>query len=325
MKDNDLRPQSFDDYVGQRETIAVMRKVVAAARASGRPCGHLLFGGLPGCGKTTLAACVANAMGTKLTQSVCTAIEHRGELTALLTGLGPCDVLFLDEIHGLDKKLQEVLYSAVEDGVVDLSAGRKMIRLPLQPFTLVGATTRMHLLTGPLRDRFMYTFQLGHYKSEELSLIASRTAERLQLSVCQYALDEIGRRARGTPRIANRLVRACRDFAEAGGLRRVEIEDALSTFRALGVDSAGLDESDRSYLRLLVAAAAPVGLDAITAQLGRERGEIESITEPVLLEAGFMARTPKGRVVTALGVSHLTKVEQEHSVVDPDEEVIELS
>lgn len=319
MKDNDVRPQRFDDFVGQKDVLDVIRRAVAAAKASGRPCGHLLLAGLPGCGKTSLAAIVAREMGTRLKQAVCTAIEHRGELSALLTDLGPRDILFLDEIHALDKKLQEGLYTAAEDGVVDLVAGKRMIRLPLKPFTLIGATTRAHMLTGPLRDRFAYTFQLKHYTVPELARIARSTMARLRVPTNAFAdnvADAIGRRSRGTPRIANRLVRACRDFMESGGSSELSLEVAETTFRALGIDSVGLDATDRAYLQVLMERAAPMGVEAISAQLGQERASIETLVEPLLLEVGFVRRTPQGRVITQEAIVHLTRVEAEQHVVD---------
>lgn len=306
MKDNDVRPQSFDTYVGQRAVIDVLRRAVVAARTSGRACGHVLLAGLPGCGKTSLAGVVAREMGVGFTASVCPAIEHKGELTGLLTGLTDRAVLFLDEVHGLDKKMQELLYTAMEDGVLDVPAARRTIRMRLRPFTLVAATTRAHLLTGPLRDRFAYTFHLGHYTSEELAQIALGTANRLGLRSQPSAIGAIGQRARGTPRVANRLVRACRDFMESAGLSEVTWEVAEATFDALGIDSCGLDAQDRAYLRVLCERVGqPVGVTAAAAQLGVERGVVEYVIEPVLLEMGFVQRTQKGRVATQAGLAHL--------------------
>jgi Holliday junction DNA helicase RuvB len=309
MKDNDVRPSSFDEYIGQKDILAVMRRVVVAARHNDRACGHLLLAGMPGCGKTTLAQIVAAEMGSRLTATVCPAIEHKGELTAMLTGLGPKDVLFLDEIHGLDKKMQELLYTAMEDGVVDMSAGKRMLRIPLQPFTLVGATTRAHLLTGPLRDRFSYTFNLGHYSVPDLATIAKRTMDRLGIRTTVFGKDQadaIGRRSRGTPRVANRLVRACRDFMESAGELELTLDICDATFDALGIDSLGLDAQDRAYLGVLCErVGAPVGVTTIAAQLGIERGVIESIIEPVLMESGLIRRTQQGRIAMPAAVAHL--------------------
>ena len=306
MKDNDVRPDSFESFVGQRDTIAVLKRVVVAARHNDRACGHLLFAGLPGCGKTSLAQIIATEMITRLHVTVCPAVEHKGELIAMLTGLGKNDVLFLDEIHGLKPAMQELLYVAMEDQVVDMSAGKRMLRIQLQPFTLVGATTRAHLLTGPLRDRFAYTFNLGHYSTSDLAMIASRTADRLGLRTSAQAITEIAIRARGTPRIANRLVRSCRDFMESAGMQVIDVDVTASTFHALGIDSLGLDAQDRAYLGVLCEkVGCPVGVLAVAAQLGIERGVIESIIEPQLLEKGLISRTQKGRIALPAAVAHL--------------------
>lgn len=314
MKEQDLRPASFDDYVGQRDTIATLRRAVVAALHHGRPCGHLLIAGMPGCGKTTLAAIVAAEMKVKLHSAVCQAIDHKGELTGFLTGLGKHDVLFLDELHGLKPAMQELLYTAMEDGHVDLSAGKKTIRLPLQSFTLIGATTRAHLLTGPLRDRFAYTFNLGHYSVPDLAIIAGRTMSKLGIRTNVFGdniADAIGRRSRGTPRIANRLVRACRDFMQSAGEPELTLEIAEGTFHALGIDSLGLDKNDRAYLAVLCErVGAPYGVMAISAQLGLERGVIENVIEPHLLETGLIRRTPQGRMAMPEAVKHLQSYEQ---------------
>lgn len=327
MKDNDVRPHSFDEYVGQKKTIDVLRRVVTASTLNDRACGHLLIAGLPGCGKTSLAQIIAAEMGSKLTSAVCQAIEHKGELTALLTSLGPKDVLFLDEIHGLDKSMQELLYTAMEDGVVDMSAGKRTLRIPLQPFTLVGATTRAHLLTGPLRDRFAYTFNLGHYSVPDLAIIAKRTMGRLGILTDVFGSDHadaIARRSRGTPRVANRLVRSCRDFMESAGEPALTLEILDATFDALGIDSLGLDVQDRAYLAVLCErVGCPVGVTTIAAQLGIERGVIESIIEPVLMEQGLISRTQKGRVALPAAVAHLhanpERVEHEHDELPCEE------
>jgi Holliday junction DNA helicase RuvB len=273
------------------------------------------------CGKTSLANIIAAEMSTKLHAAVATAIEHKGELTGLLTTLGRHDVLFLDEIHGLSPAMQELLYTAMEDSHVDMPAGRKMIRINLQPFTLVGATTRAHLLTGPLRDRFAYTFQLGHYSVLELATIARKTMGKLGIRVGESVLGvermgsvmttehvaaEIGRRSRGTPRVANRLVRNCRDFMESAGEAVLTLAVAEATFDALGLDSLGLDPKDREYLGILCERlGSPVGVLTIAAQLGLERGVIEGVIEPTLLELGLIARTQKGRIALPAAVKHL--------------------
>lgn len=329
-KDQDIRPTSFDDYVGQKPTIDVLRRAVVAARHGDRPCGHVLLAGVPGAGKTSLAQILAVEMGTHLRAAVATAIPHAGELTGLLTSLGRHDVLFLDEIHGLKPAMQELLYTSMEDGYVDLSAGKRMVRLPLQPFTLVGATTRAHLLTGPLRDRFTYTFQLGHYSVPDLATIARKTMDRLGVpTIGRFdgdVADAIGRRSRGTPRVANRLVRNCRDFMESAGEQALTPEVAEATFDALGLDSLGLDHQDRAYLEILCERlGSPVGVLTIAAQLGLERGVIEGIIEPTLLELGLIARTQKGRIALPAAVSHLhahaERARVKQLTMDPEPEV----
>lgn len=316
MKDNDIRPASFDDYVGQKDTIMTLRRAVVAALHNDRACGHLLIAGMPGCGKTTLAAIVANEMHTRLHSAVCQAIEHKGELTGFLTGLGKHDVMFLDELHGLKPAMQELLYTAMEDGHVDLSTGKKTIRLPLQPFTLIGATTRAHLLTGPLRDRFAYTFNLGHYSVPDLAIIAKRTINKLGIfsnTFTDNIADAIGRRSRGTPRVVNRLVRACRDFMQSAGSYELTLEIAESMFHALGIDSLGLDKNDRAYLAVLCErVGAPYGVTAIAAQLGLERGVIEGVIEPHLMETGLIRRTPQGRMAMPEAVAHLQRYQDQH-------------
>lgn len=328
-KDQDIRPTSFANYVGQRPVIDVLRRAVVAARHGDRACGHVLLAGVAGVGKTSLANLVAVEMGTRMHAAVATAIEHRGELTGLLTTLGRHDVLFLDEIHGLKPAMQELLYTAAEDGHVDLSAGKRTVRLPLQPFTLVGATTRAHLLTGPLRDRFAYTFQLGHYSVDDLSTIALRTMDRLGIRrETTFGADiarAIGRRSRGTPRVANRLVRNCRDFMESAGEPLLTLEIAEATFDALGLDALGLDPKDREYLGILCERlGSPVGVLTVAAQLGIERGVIEGIIEPPLLELGLIARTQKGRIALPAAVKHIhahaERVRVQQLAVDPQPE-----
>jgi Holliday junction DNA helicase RuvB len=211
----------------------------------------------------------------------------------------------------------------MEDGVVDVSAGRRTIRLPLQPFTLVGATTRTHLLTGPLRDRFAYTFNLGCYSAEDLATIAARTARRLGLAMHEAAAAEIGRRSRGTPRIANNRVRACRDYAQSAGLQHVDRDVACEALAVLGIDALGLDANDRAYLRVLADAGKPVGVGTLAAQLGQERGTIEAVVEPYLLETGLVRRTPSGRVATPAATAHL--LSHERMTVEPRTDVPELT
>jgi Holliday junction DNA helicase RuvB len=312
MSKEDIRPSSFADYVGQRETIAVMRRAVVAARMHNRPCGHLLIAGRPGTGKTSLAQIVSTEMSAKMHVAVCTAIDHRGELTGMLTQLGPNDVLFLDEIHALDRKLQETLYTACEDQVIDLPAGKRTVRIPLQPFTLIGPTTRAHLLTGPLRDRFVYKFNLGHYSVDDLSVIAYRSAKRLGVAMHDSAADVIAVRSRGTPRVANNLVRCIRDYAQSTGCTYVDGEVAAAALDELGLDILGLDAQDRAYLGVLCESGKPVGLDAIAAQLGIEKDLIAEVIEPHMLESKLIRRTGAGRVATSAAVAHMQFVTADH-------------
>lgn len=329
-KDQDIRPESFDSFIGQRSTVDVLRRAVVAARRGDRACGHVLLAGSAGVGKTSLANIIASEMGTKLHAAVATAIEHKGELTGLLTQLGRHDVLFLDEVHGLSTTMQELLYTAAEDGHVDLPAGKRVVRLPLQPFTLVGATTRAHLLTGPLRQRFAYTFQLGHYSIDDLATIAQKTMGRLDIRHittrhCDIA-TEIARRSRGTPRVANRLVRACRDFMESAGEHVLTYPIVETTFDALGIDSLGLEALDRAYLEVLCERlGSPAGVLAVAAQLGVERGVLEGVVEPHLLESRLIMRTQKGRVALPAAVKHLhahaERARVQRLSVDPEPEV----
>ena len=301
-----IRPAALADYIGQPEIVTALRRAITAAKQGGRQLGHLLFAGSSGCGKTTISQIIAAEIGAPLVATTGPAIEHKGALAALLTGLPAGAVLFVDEIHGLDRKLQEILYSALEDGVIDLQAGKRMIRMKLEPFTLVAATTRAALLTAPLRDRFAYTFQLRPYAPEAIAEIIRRASAPLGLVVDQAACGEIARRSRGVPRVALRLLRAARDFAASAGCGPfVSATCAGAALDAIGVDEIGLDGTDRAYLTIVARAAGAIGLDAIAAELGEERRTIEEVIEPYLLAAGLVRRTKAGRVATAAGVAHL--------------------
>jgi len=305
-KDNDTRPISFDSFVGQKAVIDVLRRAIVAARSSNRACSHMLLTGGPGLGKTSIASMIAHEMGTNLHAIMAPAVEHKGALIGLLTGARAGDVIFIDEIHALKPALQECLYSALEDGVVDLQAGKRVIRMTLAPFTLIGATTRAALLTAPLRDRFAYTFQLRPYAADAIAEIVRRAANPLGLVIEPAACAEIARRSRGVPRVALRLLRAARDFAASAGCGPfVSTVCAAAALDAIGVDELGLEGTDRSYLTIVAAAGAPIGLDAVCAELGEERRTIEEVVEPYLLAAGLIRRTRAGRVVAAAGVAHL--------------------
>jgi Holliday junction DNA helicase RuvB len=300
------RPATLADYVGQPEIVATLRRAITAAKQGNRQLGHLLFAGISGGGKTTISQIVAAEIGAKLVATTGPAIEHRGALAALLTSLPAGGVLFIDEIHGLDRKLQEILYSAMEDGVVDLQTGKRVIRMKLAPFTLVGATTRAALLTAPLRDRFAYTFQLRPYAISAITEIVRRAASPLGLVIEPAACAEIAHRSRGVPRVALRHLATCRDFAASAGCGHfMSAICAAAALDAIGVDEIGLDSTDRAYLAIVANAGAPIGLDAVCAELGEETRTIEEVVEPYLLAAGLVRRTKAGRVVTAAGVAHL--------------------
>lgn len=308
-----LRPSHFEEFVGQAKIKDNLRVFVTAAKKRGDPVDHVLFCGPPGLGKTTLATIVAQERGVTLHAASAPAIEHKGQLAALLTKLDPNDVLFIDEIHRLPPVVEENLYSAVEDFRIDIVQGdgayAQTLSLPLHPFTLVGATTRTGLLTNPMRSRFGYTARLDYYPPEELAQIVLRSAGLLDVKIENDAAHEIARRARGTPRIANRLLRRARDFAEVlgdGTLDRAMADDALDR---LDVDRAGLDQMDRKYLRVIIEhyEGGPVGIETLAAALSEPRDTLEDVYEPYLLQQGFIARTPRGRTATAKAFEHVGK------------------
>lgn len=306
-----LRPSRFEDFVGQEKIKANLRVFVEAARRRGDPVDHVLFCGPPGLGKTTLSMILAEERGVALHQASAPSIEHKGQLAALLTKLEPNDVLFIDEIHRLPPVVEENLYTAVEDFRIDIVQGdgpyAQTLSLPLHPFTLVGATTRTGLLTNPMRSRFGYVVRLDYYPPEELALIVQRSAGLLGLPTSKDAAFEVARRARGTPRIANRLLRRARDFAEVLGDGNLDLATAKDALDRLDVDSAGLDEMDRKYLTLIIDFydGGPVGVETLAAALSEPRDTLEDVYEPFLLQQGFIARTKRGRMVTKRAYSHL--------------------
>ena len=305
-----LRPRTLADYVGQRKIREQLEIFIAAARGRGEALDHLLLFGTPGLGKTTLAHIVAAEMGVKLRQTSGPVIERPGDLAAILTSLERNDVLFIDEIHRLSPIVEEILYPALEDYQIDIMIGEgpaaRSIKLDLQPFTLVGATTRAGMLTNPLRDRFGIVSRLEFYDVDELTLIVSRSALLLGAAITAEGAGEIARRSRGTPRIANRLLRRVRDYAEvkAGGQIDAPIADAA--LKMLDVDSLGFDLMDRKLLRAVIErfGGGPVGLDNIAAAIGEERDTIEDVLEPYLIQQGFIQRTPRGRVATSHAWQH---------------------
>jgi Holliday junction DNA helicase RuvB len=306
-----LRPRTLDEFIGQEELKEHLSVVLEAARARAEAVGHILLSGPPGLGKTSLAHVIANTMGTNIRPTSGPALERAGDLAAILTNLDDSDVLFVDEIHRLPRIVEEVLYPAMEDGQLDLVIGKgpsaHTIRLDLPRFTLVGATTRAGLITGPLRSRFELAERLDYYPTRELELIVTRSASILGLGLEGDAAAAIARRSRGTPRIANRLLRRVRDFAEvkADGIIDDRVaSDALAFFR---VDEKGLDKVDGAILDALVRrfSGGPVGLSTLAVAVGEEPDTIEDVYEPYLLQLGFLRRTPRGRVATEAAFAHV--------------------
>ncbi len=306
-----LRPRTFAEFVGQGELKGRMQVYVSAARARGEPLDHVLLHGPPGLGKTTLARILAAEMGVEVHETSGPAIEHKGMLAGHLTALSEGDVLFIDEIHRLTPTVEESLYGAMEDGRIDLPVGEgsraRTMQFKLPPFTLVAATTRTALLTAPLRERFPIVERIQFYTDDELAEVARRSAALLGCPATVEGAAEIGRRSRGTPRIANNLVRRVRDFAQVDGKDGIDRADADRGLAALGIDDRGLDDADRRILRCILEqfAGGPVGIDAIAATLSMPRDTLEDVYEPFLLQRGFLLRTPRGRQATAKAATHL--------------------
>lgn len=308
--ENHLRPQLLKDYIGQQKVKETLSIYIEAARQREEPLDHVLFYGPPGLGKTTLAGIIANEMGVKMKVTSGPAIEKPGEIAAILNNLSEGDVLFIDEIHRLNRQVEEVLYPAMEDFAIDIVIGKgaaaRSIRLDLPKFTLVGATTRAGLLTAPLRDRFGVVSRLEFYSTQDLMMIIRRSAEVLHVKIDERGAEELARRSRGTPRLANRLLKRVRDYAQVCHDGVITLQVANEALDLLDVDKYGLDQSDRNILLTMMNKfrGGPVGLDTLAAALGEDSGTLEEVYEPYLIKNGFIQRTPRGRVVTELARAH---------------------
>lgn len=306
-----LRPKYFNEYIGQREAKDNLNIYIQATKQRGEALDHVLLYGPPGLGKTTLAGIIANELGVNFRITSGPAIEKAGDLAAILTNLDEHDVLFIDEIHRLSRSVEEVLYSAMEDYALDIIIGKgpsaRSVRIDLPKFTLVGATTRAGALAAPLRDRFGIVSRLEYYKQEELEFIVTRAAEILNIGIETAGASEIARRSRGTPRIANRLLKRVRDFAQVVGNGVITAVIADEALKRLHVDKMGLDRIDRRVLKCIIENydGGPVGIETIAAAVSEERDTIEDVYEPYLMQLGFLGRTPRGRVATKLAYDHL--------------------
>ena len=311
--ENKLRPTSMSEYVGQEKVKSNLAVYIQAAKSRKEPLDHVLLYGPPGLGKTTLSYIIASEMGSQIRVTSGPAIEHAGDLASILTNLSEGDILFIDEIHRLNRNIEEILYPAMEDYALDFVIGKgpsaRSVRLTLNKFTLIGATTKAGMLSSPLRDRFGVMCKLEMYTTEEISSIVKRSANILNLPISVEAAAEIAKRSRGTPRIANRLLKRVRDFAEVAGQKAIDVKVAQNALTLMDVDELGLDATDRLILGTMIDkfGGGPVGLDTLASASGEEAGTIEDLYEPYLMQLGFVMRGPGGRVCTELAYRHLGK------------------
>lgn len=315
---NSIRPKLLDDYIGQTQVREQMNIFISAAQKRGECLDHILIFGPPGLGKTTLAHIIAQEMRVSLRQTSGPVIDKAGDLAALLTNLQPGDVLFIDEIHRLSPVVEEILYPAMEDRQLDIMIGEgpsaRSIKIDLPPFTLIGATTRAGLLTSPLRDRFGIVQRLEFYTPEQLQQIIIRSAKIFNVSIDAAGATEIANRSRGTPRIANRLLRRVRDYAQLQAVPHIDVAIADYALQALGVDKVGFDNMDRCLLLAIMDkfSGGPVGIDSLAAAISEERGTIEDVLEPYLIQQGYLMRTPRGRVITDKAIQHFALRAKDH-------------
>ena len=308
--ETNLRPANFNEYIGQEEVKRNLRVFIEAAKGRSDALDHVLFHGSPGLGKTSLAHVIANELGVSINSTSGPVIERAGDLAAILTSLQPRDVLFIDEVHRLNRVVEEILYPAMEDYQLDIIIGQgpsaRTMKIPLPPFTLIGATTRTGLLTPPLRERFGVVQRVDYYRSEELQTIVTRSARILEIPITQDGAYEIARRSRGTPRVANRILRRVRDFAQVEAEGIITRDVAMSALNMLDVDAQGLDKMDRHIMLTIINKfnGGPLGLDTLSAAVCEEKDTIEDVYEPFLIQRGYIKRTPRGRVATRLAYEH---------------------